>query len=637
MKHDELQLPFYELELSNPAAQSPSCESHVTRRAVLKSGLGLAVLSLFGLPACTTPTRSASEPLLGFKAIPASAEDIVRVPEGYRTEVLVRWGDPIGSLNGEPAYRADASNNAEEQLLQSGMHHDGMHFFPLPTGSSSSTHGLLVTNHEYTDDGLLHPDGMKTWSAEKVRKSQAAHGVSVIEIRSENGQWQVVRPSRYARRITAFTPMRLSGPAAGNDLMKTSADPTGREVLGTFNNCANGFTPWGTFLTCEENFNFYFDGGATITPEMGRYGLQKRQGLRWQEHDPRFDLAREPNEANRFGWVVEIDPFDPASKPVKRTALGRFKHEGAALATDGRLVYYMGDDETFEYIYKFVTAKSWNPRSREVNRNLLDEGRLYVARFDDNGKGVWLPLVHGNHGLTAANGFASQAEVLIRARLAADTVGATPMDRPEWVAVHPETREVYCALTSNAKRGDTGQVAASAANPRALNSFGHIVRWREAGDDPTATTFEWDIFLLAGDPANADPAKRGNVKGDAFGSPDGLWVDPRGVLWIETDVTTRTLKQGDYANLGNNQMLAADPATGEVRRFLTGPNGCEITGIAQTPDGTTMFINIQHPGEAANERGNPDQPNAVSSWPDGGRPRSATIVIRKDDDGVIGT
>ncbi len=632
--------PIDEFELSNPIAQAPGYETPVTRRAVLKGGIGLAVLSVFGfarpLPAAPPP---AGGPLLGFNAVPVSGDDTVRVPEGYRATVLWRWGDPTGSEQGQPPFRSDASNSAEDQMLQAGMHHDGMHFFPLPYRSNSSSHGLLVVNHEYTDDGLLHADGMKTWTAEKVRKSQAAHGVSVIEIKEANGEWRVVSPSRFARRITAFTPMAISGPAAGHEALRTAADPSGRDVLGTFNNCANGVTPWGTYLACEENFNFYFNGGKTITPEMGRYGLVKRQGLRWHEFDGRFDCEKEPNECNRFGWVVEIDPWDPASKPVKRTALGRFKHEGAALALapDGRVVYYMGDDEVFEYIYKFVSAKPWNPKNRAANRSLLDEGTLYVAKFLDDGKGTWVPLVQGQNGLTAGNGFASQADVLLYARSAADKVGATPMDRPEWVAVHPKTRDVYCSLTNNAKRGDTGQAGTGAANPRNENSFGHIIHWREAGSDPTATTFEWDIFLLAGDPANADPAKRGNIKGDAFGSPDGLWVDPRGVLWIETDVTTRTLKQGDYANLGNNQMLAADPATGEVRRFLTGPNGCEITGITETPDGKTMFINIQHPGEAANERGDPDKPNAVSSWPDGGRPRSATIVIRKDDGGVIGS
>ncbi|MBL8539738.1 MAG: PhoX family phosphatase [Betaproteobacteria bacterium] len=626
---------FDDHEPANPAAAA-GCESPVTRRAVLKAGLAAAVLAAFG------PLRvaaAAGGSVLGFNAVPVSGEDTVRVPAGYSASVLYRWGDPTGSTLGQPVFRPDASNSAEQQLLQAGMHHDGMHFFPLPRGSDSSTHGLLVVNHEYTDDGLLHPDGMKTWTADKVRKSQAAHGVSVIEIELESGSWRIVSPSRYARRICAFTPMTLAGPAAGDDALKTAADPTGRAVLGTFNNCSHGVTPWGTYLASEENFNFYFAGGRTITPEMGRYGITRRRGLRWHEHDARFDCEREPNEANRFGWMVEIDPWDAASKPVKRTALGRFKHEGAALAVapDGRVVYYMGDDEAFEYIYKFVSARPWHPQDRAANRTLLDHGTLHVARFGDDGRGTWLPLVHGENGLTAANGFASQADVLRLARSAADRVGATPMDRPEWIAVDAGRKHVYCSLTNNAKRGDVGNRGADAANPRRENVFGHIVRWREAGGDPTATSFEWDIFLLAGDPAQADPAKRGNIRGDAFGSPDGLYVDPRGVLWIETDVTTRTIGRGDYANLGNNQMLAADPATGEVRRFLTGPNGCEITGATQTPDGRTMFVNIQHPGEAPDERGNPDHPDAVSSWPDGGRPRSATIVIRKNDGGVIGT
>jgi hypothetical protein len=437
--------------------------------------------------------------------------------------------------------------------------------------------------------------------------------------------------------------------------MRTAGDPTGRTVLGTLNDCAHGHTPWGTYLACEENWNYYFvnakglvEGGgdardaALVLALQARYGISAAgAGYRFHEHDPRFDAAAHPNEPHRFGWVVEIDPFDPTSVPVKRTALGRAKHEGAWVveAADGRAVVYMGDDERFEYIYKFVGAEPW-PRVHARGESPLDHGTLYVARFDADGTGAWLELSFGRNGLTEENGFGSQAEVLVQTRRAADVVGATKMDRPEWIATRAGAGEVYCTLTNNNRRGAMGNPGPDAANPRPDNVFGHIVRWREAGGDFGALTFRWDLFVSAGDPANPDPNKKGDVRGDVFGSPDGLWFDDDGRLWIQTDVSTSTLGKGDYANLGNNQMLAADPRTREIRRFLTGPRGCEVTGVVTTPDKRTMFVNIQHPGEPATERNDPASPKAVSSWPDGprgGRPRSATIVIRKLDGGIIGS
>ncbi|HSD52718.1 MAG TPA: PhoX family phosphatase [Burkholderiales bacterium] len=636
--------------LASNASDNPSIDDliavAVTRRQFLRAGVAGAIA---GLPAagllggCAADAPAAQPAPLGFAAVPPSTADRVVVPPGYRTQVLYRWGDPVGVAAGMPAFKPDASNTAAEQALQAGMHHDAIEYFPLPRGSRNATSGLLAMNHEYTDDGLLHPDGLKTWSAAKVRKAQAAHGVSVVEVERAGGEWCVVRPSRYARRITAYTPMRIAGPVAGTAYVQTNADPSGREVLGTLNNCAGGRTPWGTYLTCEENFNGYFGNALTITAAMGRYGIRPDGwGYRWHQHDPRFDVAQEPNELNRFGWIVEIDPYDPGSAPVKRTALGRFKHEGAmlTLAADGRLVIYSGDDESFEYVYKFVSRDRYDANDRAANRDLLDHGTLYVARFGADGKGEWRALRFGDRGLDAANGFANQADVLVRARLAADALGATKMDRPEWIAVHPRTKEVYCSLTNNSQRGAAGRPPADAANPRAGNVFGHIIRWREAGGDPAAARFEWDIFVLAGDPSSPDPAKRGTVKGDGFGSPDGLRFDDRGVLWIETDVSARTLNSGDYARLGNNQMLAADVTTGEIRRFLVGPVNCELTGIAFTPDSRTLFVNIQHPGETPSERSDPANPRQFSNWPDydaNGRPRSSTLAITKDDGRVIGS
>ncbi len=615
--------------------------ARLSRRQLLK---GVATLPLLGLPAgCATPGMRMDAGAIGFAPISLSTEDRVRVPAGYTATPLYRWGDSIGSLQGMPEFRGDAGNTADEQLLQAGMHHDGMQFFPLPHGSADSTRGLLAINHEYSDDGLLHTDGMNAWSAAKVRKAQAAHGMSVIEIELRSGGWTVVRPSVYARRVSAMTPMRIAGPAAGHAAMRTAADPAGIEVLGTINNCANGYTPWDTYLTCEENWNGYFANDGKIPAEQSRYGVNaKGAGYRWHEFDARFDAAAHPNETNRFGWIVEIDPYDPAYKPVKRTALGRIKHEGAALAVtkDDRVVFYMGDDQQFEYIYKWVSRDAWNRNDRAANRDLLDHGTLYVAKFNADGTGQWLELTHGKNGLTAGNGFASQADVLIKTRQAADIAGATKMDRPEWTAVNPIDSSVYCTLTNSSARGGKDQPGVDAANPRVNNTFGHIIRWKEDGGDFSAGAFRWDIFVMAGDPLLPDAGKHGNIKGDVFGSPDGLWFDPAGRLWIQTDVSTSALYRGEYAGIGNNQMLCADIASGRITRFLTGPKGCEITGITETPDGTTMFINIQHPGETASERSDPVQPLAVSSWPEGpsaGRPRSATVVIRKDDGGVIGT
>jgi secreted PhoX family phosphatase len=619
---------------SNPSIHDISAPS---RRTVLRGGLGAAMGGLLApLAGCALPAARPGG-LLGFRSVPLSSADRVTVPEGYIAEVIAPWGEPVGLSGENPAFRDDASNTAAEQEAQMGMHHDGIHFFPQDGGSG----GLLVMNHEYTDDGLLHPDGMKTWTAEKVRKAQAAHGVAIIEVEQKDGRWQMVRPSPWARRITARTPMLLTGPAAGHALLRTAADPDGTRVLGTVNNCASGITPWGTYLTCEENFINYFNGPEKPSAHEQRWGLRKGgAGYRWHEHDERFDAVKHPNEPHRFGWVVEIDPFNPSSTPVKRTALGRASHEGATVAVtrDGRAVVYSGEDSRFEYIYKFVSRDRIRPGGFRENAELLDHGTLYVARFDADGTGRWLPVVHGRGPLTAVNGFADQGEVLIRTRQASDLLGATKMDRPEWIAVDKEGW-AYCTLTNNSSRGTPGNPGVDAANPRANNSMGHIIRWQDDGDFD-GTAFRWNHFVLAGDPANERAEARGGIRGDAFGCPDGLWVDGRGVLWIETDISTSAMGKGEYAKLGNNQMLAADVRTGEIRRFLVGPAGCEITGATGTPDGRTMFINIQHPGETPSERTDPAQPRAISNWPDfrpNGRPRSATVVIRKADGGVIGT
>ena len=652
------------------------------RRNFMKGTLGAATVATLGGFATTAnaayPVAPAPTGAIGFAGLPpnlaAGFVDAVSVPAGYTAKTLVGWGDAIGVVGPNALIGHDHSSalpiTAAVQSATFGQHNDGMHFFPfsaIGAAGTSSDRGLLVVNHEYVDPGLhANTNSYGTIAITKalVDAQVAAHGVSVVELRRQGGQWNIVRPSPFARRITGATPMVISGPAAGDDALKTAADPTGRNVLGTLNNCAHGITPWGTYLTCEENWNGYFgaNGAFTQTPAERRYGVTAGGfGYRWHEGDARFDLnaAGNRNEPNRFGWVVEIDPFNPTSKPIKRTALGRIKHESAdfAVAADGTICFYTGDDERNDYMYKFVCAGKFSRTNRVANRNLLDSGTLYVAKFNADGTGTWLPLVFGQGGLTPANGFVSQADVLIRTRQAADRVGATMMDRPECVAVHPTTREVYLTLTNNNRRGTNppssnnpnGSSSAGgsrppvdAANPRPDNRYGHIIRWTETNSDPAATTFAWDIFVECGDKMSAAPNLKGNINGDDLGAPDGLWFDKQGRLWIQTDQQGDGL--GDWTNIGGNAMFAADPSTRKITRFLTSPRNCETTGVVSTPDLKTMFVGIQHPGEDWAPAGY----TAKSTWPDSGangpttqavvsKPRSSVVVVTKNDGGVIGT
>ena len=606
-------------------------QSALSRRKVLVGGFATAAATFFAPQfsgAVSAQKGAGSSALAGkpsgvvggvkdFTGVGISTIDDVVVPQGYIAETLFKWGDRISGSGGE---FVGADITLAEQLAAAGQSHDGMHYFPL-VSRGPNQRGLLVLNHEITESEFLFQDGNSNWTPEKSALAMAAQGCSVIEIKRTGNKWKVM-PSGYARRITTTTPMELTGPAAGDALLQTSADPKGTVVLGTANNCAHGKTPWGTYLTCEENFNAYF---GTTTPGAAPNALQRRYGVGAGGFGPplyrsetRFDIVAEPNESNRFGWVVEIDPFDPNSTPKKRTALGRIKHENAELVecADGRVVVYMGDDEQGERIYKFVSANSWQANPDTV----LDSGTLYVAVFSDDltpgdarGKGSWVALTPTSTGLT-------EAQILINTRGAADAVGGTRMDRPEWVAADPKNPgTVYCTLTNNSRRGAVFPL--DEANPRLGNPFGHIIRWDEAGGDPAATSFTWDIFIFAGDPVTAGGAGNpapvtANIP--AFGAPDGLWFDGGGSLWIQTD--------GRQPVACNNQMLCADTTTGEVKRFLVGPVGCEVTGITQTPDGTAAFVNIQHPGEGGG-----------SDWPDkvGGLPRSSTIVIRRLDGGPV--
>lgn len=699
-------------------ASNPSSVPHfntivdraVSRRGFLKRGLGAGAVGFFGttLAACGSHSDDgpiverdpgtgaggveppAQAPKLGFEAVPISTADTIVVPPGYRSAVINRWGDPL-FLNA-PAMKGDASDGGAAQALQIGYNHDGFHFFPIDATDSlngSSIEGLMVTNHEYITPHYFFPDGVAPsanpadfparWNEDWVRKSQHAQGVSVIHIRLDaaSGAWEPVLDSPFNRSINGNTLMQLVGPAAGHRLARTNADPTGRAVYGTFGNCGNGYTLWNTYLTCEENFTDYFGVGTQdaenvdypdreYRAHMERYkGASKTSSssYKWDTHDRRFDWSVEPHEYNRFGWIVEIDPFDPNSTPKKLTALGRFKHENAAiaLADDKRVVVYMGDDQVSEYVYKFVSDGRYDPDTPALNRLLLDRGTLYVARFRDGGAsgammgtGEWVPLTLDTPALgggTLGDLFNhDMGELLIKTRQAADAVGATPMDRPEWVAVHPTTRDVYVTMTNNGSRGSGRErypggplhPGADAANPREGNLYGQILRWREADGDPARLAFEWDIFVLAGNPtvhpAGDLRAGSDNVTAEnTFNSPDGLGFDRDGRLWIQTDGNFSN--SGQYANQGNNQMLVADPETKEIRRFLVGPKGCEVTGITWTPDQRYLFVNIQHPGEGASVADSQADPTAISTWPDGAsasRPRPATVVIWKEDGGVVG-
>ncbi len=637
----------------------------IDRREFLKSGLGACLVTassgglLASLSACSPAENeegtavNESRPLLGFKGVERQTAvdfDRVVVAEGYQARAFFSWGD--GVLPDAPQWKPDASDSWQAQLKQAGDNHDGMHYFPF--SDQPNAHGLLVINHEYVNP-TLHTEGIQ-WEngrrlQDQVKKEQAAHGLSIIEIRKDaQGLWQRVADSSYNRRISTLTPIRISGPLAGHDAMKTQDDPDATQVLGTLNNCSMGVTPWGTYLTCEENWHNYFCNSDAMDYQtrtaQKRYGVSQGDRSKyygWETVDPRFNATpdhQQPHlgyvhEPNRFGWVVEVDPFDPGSTPVKRTALGRFCRECAvvSMADDGRMAIYSGDDSKGEYVYKFVPEGRYHAGKAELNRVLLDTGTLYVAQFNADGSGRWLPLRFGENGLTPENGFADQATVLLNARAAADKVGATPMDRPEWVAVHPVSREVYVSLTNNDERGDKQPL--DQANPRPHNLHGQILRWNEHDQDPTATEFQWQIFLLAGEkPANDGQLKPtqqeavqaenliGNINGDVFSSPDGLAFDGDGRLWIETDFNDDEIQN---RVMGCNQLLCADPVSREVRRFLVGPRGCEITGITFTPDYCSMWINVQHPG---------------LHFPasDGhSRPRSTTILVTKLDGKIIGS
>jgi uncharacterized protein len=621
---------------------------NMARRSFLLGAAASVPVLMAGVSLLPSSGKAAGVDGLAFQPIQPSSVDDVVVPVNYSSEVILKWGDPL--LPGAPAF--DFNNQtAAAQGQQFGYNCDFVGYFPL----QGQTRALLCVNHEYTTGR----DMFTTYVAGAVKEQAdieiAAHGGSVIEIVRDQSGWRYVKNSNYNRRFTGDSQMMITGPAAGHPLMRTSEDPTGRSVLGMLNNCGGGKTPWGTWLTCEENFNQYFaNNSLTADPAIkaahARYGVTNgATGRRWENFYNRFDCSEEPNEPFRFGWVIEIDPYDPNFVPRKRTALGRAKHEAAtvALAKNGRAVVYTGDDQQFDYIYKFVSRNRFEPGEAERNVDLLDEGTLYVAKLNDDNTGEWIPLTMSNPKLNTK--FASQGEILIKTRLAADAVGATAMDRPEDVQPNPVNGKVYLTMTNNSARTTVVADEGSAqANPRVPNFNGHIIELAEHRGDYGATRFTWEIFLLCGNPTidlRTDPDElqpglpssatffAGYANANKLGKiscPDNIAFDSRGNLWIATDGQPGASDIG-RPNDALHAVPTAGPDRGYLRQFLSGPKESEVCGPEFSSDDRTLFVAIQHPGEGGGV------PNAISTWPDR-RPfvRPSVVAVRHLDNRKIG-
>ena len=594
----------------------------VERRKLLKGAFALGATA-FVASAVPFGRNVFAHGGIDFTPVTANGLDTITVPEGYNWDVVAAWGDPLWS--GVPEFNQKTRGTGESQEGSFGDNNDGMALFDI-NGRS-----VLAVNNEYCNRPIIYGNRASKLPENKddVRKGIASHGVSVFEIeKSLGGKWRIKKDSPYNRKITADTKTEFTGPAKGHALLKTEEDPKGTTSKGTWNNCGNGRTPWGTYLACEENFNGYFSApsnpNASLSAEHKRYGVKTKDwGYNWVRNQERFDVNLNPNEPHRAGYIVEIDPAKPQSTPRKHTAMGRMKHENCevVVAKNGQVVAYMGDDERGEFLYKFVSHGKFVEGS-STNQDLLSSGELFVAVFKDTGRGEWVNLK--DSGM-------NPAERSVFSRIAASKVGATTMDRPEWVACNPHKVEAYCALTNNKNRGKEGKnQPVNAVNPRAGNKYGQIVRWTPDGQDHTATGFKWDLFVMAGNPVVGSGLNKGsnNITPDnMFNSPDGIAFDSMGNLWIQTD--GKYSNKADFEGMGNNQMLLGNPETGEIKRFLVGPKECEVTGITWSTDKRNMFVGIQHPGEK-----NPEK----CHFPDGGNsvPRSSIIAISRNDGGPIG-
>jgi len=716
-------------------------DARLSRRSLFRAGFGTAgtaVLASVPLVACggsdaaapaPAPAPAPAAPQIAFTAVAKSTADVLTVPTGYTATPIYALGDPLTAATSD--FKNDGTDTDYDN--RAGDHHDGMEYFGLNAGGTArdaagSERGLLVMNHEATTDQFLHAAGVtpNPRPAAEADKEIPVHGLSIIEVRKTGGKFAYVKDSAFNRRVTPLTPVQLNGVARGHALMKTRFANNGIDARGTINNCGTGYTPWGTFLTGEANWVGYFTRGATDATARGvnancavslrRYGSTQGTASRhgWETAGTADKYARwivsqtgtstdgtddYRNELNTFGYIVEMDPYDKAQAIRKRTTLGRFAHESAAFGkvTAGKpLAVYMGDDSRGEYIYKFVSAASWDatdasPANRiTTGDKYLDSGKLYVAKFNADGTGQWVELNMANAAIAAyaTYKFADNADVAVNARLAADAVGATRMDRPEWCAVHPTTGEIYYTLTNNSNRKveptGSSQQLVDAANPRSYtdaptaaaapgNINGHILRLKETGGENAATGFTWDVYLFGAQAdASLTQVNLSALTADQdFSSPDGLWFSRNtGFCFIQTDdgaytdatncmmlvgkpgtvgdgaTTTLSYTKADGTKLDVVARVGAKPTADTLRRFLVGPKDCEITGITETPDGKTVFVNIQHPGETITKANIGDATKFSSHWPGnagygaGGanaRPRSTTIVITRNDGGLVGT
>lgn len=706
---------------SNSLSIEEIIESRVSRRTLIKGSLALVAGSFLGLNSTAhassknSISNAVANALLDFNPVPKNLNDVVTIPEGYSVDVLYRLGDPINNFTSE--YKNDGTDTDFNN--RAGDHHDGMFYFGMNDEGTAkdlnnSNRGLLCMNHENITEIFLHTENewdnydRTSRTAAQIDKEVSAHGVSVIEIKKDKNGFNLNKNSVFNKRITAQTPIDINGPLQNHDLVKTKYSKDGSQTRGTLNNCASGLTPWGTYLTCEENWAGYFKrSNSTLLSDKKAASTQNRYmgskesdgSYGWANSKTNNDLydrwniipnAKQANEdyrnaANTFGWVVEIDPFNPTMTPRKRTALGRMGHEGAMPGNvkEGEpLVYYMGDDSKGEYVYKYVSRLKWNEKDRngglDIGNKYLDDGKLFVAKFNEDGSGEWLELSMSNEDIKSYKkySFDDLGDLLVNTRHAADAVGATPMDRPEWAGVHPNTGDIYVTLTNNSKRGNSMQLDAS--NPRYYsdtknsssrdgNVNGQIMRIQELENNASASSFNWDIYLFG---AQADANGNINISkltdDNDFSSPDGLYFSQasKGLMWLQTDDSAYTDvsncmmlaalpgKHNDGENkqitnknvpTNNNQdetittKVGAEASTKNLKRFLVGPKECEITGIAETPDGKTIFVNIQHPGEKTKDLKNASLYG--SNWPDKGtaRPRSATVVITKNDNGIVGS
>ena len=632
------------------------------RRDVLRGVLGVsATTALFGTSAMIAPKQAAAAghgaSRYAFEELAWGNDTTHHIAEGYDADILLRWGDPITA----DAPEFDVMNQtAAAQLKQFGYNNDYVGFTAL---NDEGTRGLLCVNHEYTNEEVMFPGlgrqdsaGFEGMTKELIDIEMAAHGGTVVEIaQGDDGKWSVVRDSQYNRRVTPLdTEMTFSGPAAGHDRLKTNDDPEGMSVIGTINNCAGGMTPWGTWLMAEENFHGYFwtdnvdaegkavmDSGNPESTSYGRYGVPGSWYAWGKEYD-RWNVDKEPKMPNKFGYVVEVDPRDPSAKPIKHTALGRFRHEGCetTVASDGKLVVYSGDDNRFDYLYKWVSAEAMTDDNAVFGSSLLSEGTLYAARFDEDGTITWLPLVHGEGGLTAENGFNSQADIAIDTRLAADRLGATPMDRPEDAQPRGDGT-AYVMLTNNTRR-KPDQV--NAANPRPESSFGHIIEIKEEAGNHSATTGTWSILVKCGDPSIEEVGAQWNPETSEngwFGSPDNCAIDADGRLWISTDQGSSWGKTGKSDGL--YALETEGDGRGTSKLFFRCPVGGELCGPYFTENSETLFLAVQHPGTDGTKdfegfERNSTFEDPATRWPDfdpAMPPRPSVLVVTKKGGGKI--